>query len=71
MNFHMSHDITKNKLKKEKKKHTENQSNKQNLWDTAKAVLRGKVIAMQSSESKKNLKQPKLIPKATREINKT
>ena len=43
----------------------------QNLWDAAKAVLRGKVIAMQSSESKKNLKQPKLIPKATREINKT
>ena len=48
----MSHDITKNKLKKK----TENQSSKQNLWDIARAVERGKVIAMQSSENKKNLK---------------
>ena len=52
MNLHMSHDITKNKLKKK----TENQSSKQNLWDIARAVERGKVIAMQSSENKKNLK---------------
>ena len=52
MNLHKSQDITKNKLKKK----TENQSSKQNLWDIARAVERGKVIAMQSSENKKNLK---------------
>ena len=50
----------------------------QNLWDTAKAVLRGKFTAIQSysisesynltiSENKKNLKQPNPTPKAARE----
>ena len=38
----------------------------QNLWDVAKAVLRGKFIAIQSY-LKKNLKQPNLTPKAIRE----
>ena len=76
MNFHMSHDMAKNKLKK-KKPHTENQSNKtygvqkssckreaysnaifrkQKKSQIQKAVVRGKLIAMQSSENKKNLK---------------
>ena len=71
MNFHMSHDMAKNKLKK---KTTPRKPIKQNLWDTAKAVVRGKLIAMQSSENKKKIanRQPKLISKATREItNKT
>ena len=48
----MSHDMAKNKLKK--KPHTENQSNK--TYGVQKAVVRGKLIAMQSSENKKNLK---------------
>jgi len=39
----------------------------QNLWDAAKAVLRGKHIAIQAtSRSKKNLKQPNLAPKGAR-----
>ena len=40
----------------------------QNLWDAAKAVLKGKCIAIQSSGNKKNLnKQSNLTSKATRE----
>ena len=43
----------------------------QNLWDAAKAVLRGKSIAIQSYLKKKNsYKQPKLTPKAIRERTK-
>ena len=42
------------------------QQSKQNLWDTAKAVLRWKFIAIRvTTGNKKNLKQPNL--KATRE----
>ena len=64
-------------IKEEIKKHLEANKNKdttlQNLWDAAKAVLRGKFIAIQAySGNKKNLKQPNFIPKATRErIDKT
>ena len=41
----------------------------QNQWDTAKAALRGKFIAIQSAlETRKiTYKQSNLIPKATRE----
>ena len=42
----------------------------QNLWDTAKAVLRGKFIAIQSFIKKQEtsqIKKTKLIPKAIRE----
>ena len=44
----------------------------QNLWDEAKAALRKKFTAIQS-RNKKNLKEPKLTPKETRErrTNKT
>ena len=41
----------------------------QNLWDTVKAVLRGKCIAMQAylkKQEKKSNKQPNSTPKATR-----
>ena len=41
----------------------------QNLWDTVKAVLRGKSIAIQAylkKQEKKSNKQPNSIPKATR-----
>ena len=38
----------------------------QNLWGAAKAVLRGKFIAIQSY-LKKEEKQPNLTPKAVRE----
>ena len=39
----------------------------QNLWDAAKAVLRGKFIANQTiSRNKKNPKQPNLTPNETR-----
>ena len=39
-----------------------------NLWDTAKAVLRGKFIAIQAQETRKiSNKQPNPISKATRE----
>ena len=59
-------------IKEEVKKYPELNDNEntmiQNLWDTAKAVLRGKFIAVQlTSGNKKNLKQPNLTPKATRE----
>ena len=42
----------------------------QNLWDAAKAVLRGKFIAIQSyfqKQEKVSNSQPSLILKATRE----
>ena len=41
----------------------------QNLWDTAKAVLRGIFIAIQADlrHQKNSNKQPNPIPKATRE----
>ena len=43
----------------------------QNLWDVAKAVLRGKFIAIQSYLKKQEtspIKKPNLTPKAIREI---
>ena len=46
----------------------------QNLWDAAKAVIRGKFIAIQAylEETGKSNKECNLIPKATRErTNKT
>ena len=48
----------------------------QNLWDAAKAVLRGKFIAIQfylKKQEKISSKQPNLMPKTTRErrTNKT
>jgi len=60
------------KGEKKKKKHLETNESTvvQNLWDTAKAVLRGKVIAIQilSQETRKiQSKQPNLIPKTNRE----
>ena len=46
--------------KEEIKKYLETNDNEnttiQNLWDAAKAVLRGKFIAIQASRNKKNLK---------------
>ena len=42
----------------------------QNLWGAAKEVLRGKFIAIQfylKKQEKISYKQPKIIPKATRE----
>lgn len=35
----------------------------QNLWDAAKELLRGKIIAIKASRNKKNLKQSHLTPK--------
>ena len=67
-------------IKEEVKKYLETNENEsttiQTLWDTAKTVLRGKFIAIQSylrKQTKKNLKQPNYTPKATRErrTNKT
>ena len=45
----------------------------QNLWDAAKAVLRRKLQQCSLTSGHKNLKQPNLSPKATRErrTNKT
>ena len=40
----------------------------QNLWDVAKAVLRGKIIAIQSylkKQEKKSNRQPNFTPKTT------
>ena len=40
----------------------------QNLWDAAKAVLRGNFIAIQSQEIRKTLtRQPNFTPKTTGE----
>ena len=65
-------------IKEEIKKYLEINENKsttiQNLWDAAKAVLRGKFIAIQSYLRKQEKSQiNNLTPKATRErrTNKT
>ena len=65
-------------IKEEIKKYVETNDNKntmiQNLWDAAKAVLRGKFIAIQSYLKKQDKSQTtNFIPKATRErrTNKT
>ena len=45
----------------------------QNLWDAAKAVLRGKIIAIQSYLKKQELtsdRQPNFTPKTTGKKNK-
>ena len=61
-------------MKEEIKKYLEKNDNEnmktQNLRDAAKAVLRGKVIVVQSYHKKQKKisnKQPKLTPKAIRE----
>ena len=47
---------------------TENESTTvQNLWDVAKAVLRGKFIAIQFCLKKQEKSQPKLILKTIKE----
>ena len=43
----------------------ENENTTQNLWDTVKAVLRGKFIAIQAY-LKKQEKSPNSTPKASR-----
>ena len=59
-------------IKEEIKKYLETNDNEntktQNLWDAAKAGLRGKFIAIQSHLKNKKMsnKQPKLTPKAIR-----
>ena len=66
-------------IKEEIKKYLETNDNEntmiQNLWDAAKAVLRGKFIAIQAYLEKQNIsnKQSNLTPKGTRErrTNKT
>ena len=61
-------------IKEEIKKYIETNDNEntttQNLWDAAKAVLRGKFIAIQSHLKKQENKQLNPTPKATREIRK-
>ena len=61
-------------IKEEIKKYLETNHNKkimtQNLWDAAKAVLRGKFRAIQAyfkKQEKSQIKQPNLTPKETRE----
>ena len=73
----MCYHITKRPLKKSKKKfkkYVETNDNEntttQNLWDSAKAVLRGKFIAIQShlkKQEKSQIKKSNPTPKATRE----
>ena len=67
-------------LKEEIKKFLEKNDNEntmiQNLWDAAKAVLRGKFIAIKSylkKQEKISNKQPNITPKGTNEsrTNKT
>ena len=66
-------------IKKEIKKYLEENNNKdttlQNLWDAAKAVLKGMFIAIQAyfrKQDKSSNKQPTFTSKATRErTNKT
>ena len=61
-------------IKREIKKFQETNDNEntttQNLWDAAKAVLRGKFIAIQSY-FKKQEKQPNFTPKTTRKRRRT
>ena len=64
-------------IKEEIKKHLETNDNEntmiQILWDAAKAVLRGKFIAIQAYLKEKKPQQSNLTPKGTRErrTNKT
>ena len=56
-------------IKREIKKFLEtndNENTTQNLWDAAKAVLRGKFLAIQSYLRKLSNQHSNLIPKATR-----
>ena len=57
-------------IKKEIKKYLETNDNEnttiQNLWNAAKAVLRGKFIAIQAHLKKQEKSQSNLTPKATR-----
>ena len=58
---------SKGKSKNSQKINDNEDTTPQNLWDTAKAVLRAKFIATQSYLKKQNkhLIQPKFTPKAT------
>ena len=76
----LNNEVITEEIKGEIKKYLETKDNKnkmtQNLWDAAKAVLRGKFInnTILPQETKKILnKQPLLTPKTTRErrTNKT
>ena len=64
-------------IKEEIKRYRETKDNEdtviQNLWDIAKAVLRGKFLSIQSylrKQEKISSKPSNLIPKATRERRK-
>ena len=48
----------------------DNENTTQNLWEAAKAVLKGKFIAIQSY-LKKQEKQPNFTPKTTRKRRRT
>ena len=59
-------------IKEEIKQYVEENDNEdttiQNLWDVAKAVLRGNFIATPQEKIKNPNKQPNITPKITREI---
>ena len=60
----------KNEIKEEIKKYLETDENEltttQNLWDTVKAVLRGKSIAIQAYLKKQNISNKQHNPTPTR-----
>ena len=71
INNHWITEEIKEEIKKKYLETNENESTMvQNLWDTAKAVLRGKLIAIQfylKKWEKSQVKKPNLIPRTTRE----
>ena len=65
-NMLLNNQETTEEIKEENKKYLDTNDNEntmtQNLWDAAKAVLRGKFIAIQSYFKKKEKSQIKIYP---------
>ena len=71
----LNNECVKNQMKEEIEKFVEKNENElttfQNLWDTAKAVLRGKFIAIQNFLKDRNISKKQPNPTSTRTVGTT